>query len=789
MKRRLTALMLLTTLCFSLCSCTRRGGESSVLNGTKTKYSETIAYATLANGGVEIREEGGNHTLNNRTASLQFGADTAELKGLTSLQTGESLLQNTFATTLTTSDGREGRLSGGTEAVQSGQYGIGHHRTDGAILLEKNPVQAEVLKEFDLTKGNGQDAFSTQNYQVTSSKSEMGLKISSEGGDRAQFGGRYLGISLGEYDHYYLSVTLRTEGISGLKCFFSTDTVSLEEDTSLGTLSLSSASGSEFVTLTAKVENRHWQGTLQTLLFRLPQGESGFVEISRVAVLGLKEERVENAADTLWTVYSDRIYFSQTLRIDPAAYTSCATVVSLQRAKCKEIIEEKDFVALKMIDGCLLGFVRPLSGGSLRVEETEDQVSLFFDWDLSVQTPTLSFRIYLNYTDDTKELMQLAAEERNPLTAEAFQLQDLELEGYDSKGGIYRLKQTGENPSVRIKENDRIVFLYLVPQQGTCWALYDEDGVRLPVFAGSTFPLCSAGKDLTVKLISQPAPETLPVPEFFPKSGLMKLSEKSTVLNGLCAQNTVIYTSEDGSYTVTLTATRLKDGVSTIYDVQYDFHARKQVSDLLNAFPFFSFGLTYGFDEYFYCNSENVTVTATAGQESVSYLGSMPYVGLSASTESAGWLVTKSSMTTGGESSTALLGLRYAEVSEGSPNCLYLSFDGGETEFIQGDTLTAQVVRLDGAADYETALKNLRDGGNFRLIQRESREDWETGVTVTGMEDTVILQLEGFDDYRFPSLFANGTPITPDYHVYVDENGYYGFAFSAARGTILTVED
>lgn len=786
MKRRLTALMLLIILCFSLCSCAGKEGSNSVLNGKKTEYSETIAYATLANGGVEISEEGGNHTLKNRTARLQFGADTAELKGLTSLQTGEVLLQNTLVTTLSTADGRQGRLSGGSETVQAGQYGIGHHRTDGVILLEKNPAQAEVLKEFDLTKGNGQEIFSTQNHEITASKSEDGLKITSEGGARAQFGGRYLGISLGEYDHYYLSITLRAEGISGLECFFSTETVPLAEDTSLGTLSLSSVSGSEFVTLTAKVENRHWKGALQTLLFRLPQGETGFAEISRIAVLGLNDEGIENVADTLWTVYSDRIYFSQTLRIDPTAYTSCATVISLPRAKCTEVTETEDFVALKIIDGSVLGFVRPLSGASLRVEETEDRIFVTFDWDLSKETLGLSFRMYLNYTDDLEELAQFAAEERTPLTAEDFQLQDLEFEGYDPKGGIYRLKQTGENPSVKIKQNDRSIFLYLAPQQGTCWVLCDEDGVRLPVFAGTTFPLCSAGKELTVKLISQPVPETLPIPEFFPRLGLIKLSEESTVLNGLCAQNTVVYASEDGAYTVTLTATRLNGGRSTIYDIQYDFHARKQVSDLLNAFPFFSFGLTYGFDEYFYCNSENATVSATAGQESVSYLGSMPYVGLSASTESAGWLVTKSAMTAGGESSTALLALRYAEVSQGEPNCLYLSFDGGETDFLQGDTLTAQVVRLDGASDYETALKDLRDGGSFRLIQREQGD---APITVTGMEETVILQLEGFDDYHFPLLLADGKPFTPDYHVYVDEKGYYGFAFSVARGTEIRVED
>lgn len=787
MKHRLAAILLCTVMGLSLCSCSPSPAEKGYLNGKPTEYSETIAYAAESWGGVEIIEAEAGHVLKNKTAQLAFGRQSNGLKALTSLQTGENLLQNTVETTLVTQDGKAGTLTGGTETIYRGNYGVNYSREDAAVKLPGNLADATVLKEFSLTGEGAQKAFSALKNEVSSQGTDTGLKVVSQGSVRAQFGARYLGIRLEEHDHYYLSITVRTENITGLKCYFATEETSLTEDTLLGTLNLSQENSDEFVTLTAEIQNPFWRGTLQTLLFRLPEGESGGVEISRIALLTLDDPEDEGVADTLWTVYSDRVYFSQTLQVKDVPYSACSTVISVPGAKCKDMVETEDFIALKMIDGSVLGFVRPASGATVRIQRDGDTVQVIFDWDLTGDIWTLALRMYVNYTEDLKDLEQTALEERTPLTAADFILEGAEFEAYDARGGIYRLTPTEKNPSVTVKGGNRTVYIYLPPAENTVWRICDKKGVRLPVFSGTTFPLCLGEKPLRVSLSPEPATETLSAPTFFSQSGLMELSRTATVLNGLCAQHTTVYASPDGAYTVTLTATRLKDGVGTIYDIQYTFHARKQVSDVGSAFPFFSFELGYGFDKYFYYNEENETVVLPAGSEEISYLGAMPFIGLSSEGQSAGWLVTKSQMTVGGNSSTAFLCLRYEEVSEDRPNCMYLSFDEGEIDFVRGDTLTAQVIRLDGEAVEEPALKDLRNRGNFQLIQTEHRSK---GSFVTlGMEETVILRVEGFEEYQFPEIRANGEVFTPEYHVYVDKNGYYGFAFAVSAGTEIVIED
>lgn len=786
MKHRLAAILLCFGVVMTLFGCNRSPASPGALNGKQTEYSDTIAYATTAWGGVEITESSTGHTLKNKTAALDFGISNGELNALTSLQTGETLLKDTFVTYLTAADGRTAVIEGGSDTVESGFYGIGHHRTDADVRIPGNVQNAEILKEFDLTEDGTPSKFTALSNDVTEDSTATGLTITSQGKNRSQFGGRYLGIDLGEHDHYYLSLTLRADAVSGLKCFFATDTVPLTEGTGLGTISIPET-GEEFVTLTAEISNPHWNGTLQTLLFRFPEGETGSVELSRIAVLTLDDDSDRGIANTLWTVYSDRIYFSQTLSFAETEYTACATVISINEAKCRELIESENAVALKMIDGSILGFVRPTRGGTLRTERDEQEIRLIFEWDLGAETPTFALRVYLNYTDTTEELEKIAQQERSPLTADDFILEGAEFERYDPKGGIYRLKRTGEQVSVTVKKNDRTIYFHLLPADGTAWKVCDENGDRLPVFAGATFPVCANRQKLTFRLMPERALETISPPEFFAASGLTELSRGTTALNGLCTQNTTVYAASDGSYTATLTTTALTDGKGTIYDITYAFHAPTLVSDVRNAFPFFSFELTYGFDEYFYRNAENQTVTRPAGEENVSYLGDMPYLGLSNDSESAGWLVTKSEMTCGGEKSTANLCLRYTEVSEDEPNRLYLSFDQGETEFIRGDTLTAQVIRMGGETVEESALKTLRDGGNYRLIQTEHKS---VGTfTAMGMEETVIVRIEGFDHYLFPEITANGEKFTPEYHVYVDQNGYYGFAFSVKKGTEISIKN
>ena len=780
MKYRIAALLLCLGLGLSLCACS--SDTNGGLNAAPSPYSATIAYATEARGGVSLSDSALGHSVTNRTVRLDFGTGREELLALSSRQTGEILLKNTFVTTLTTADGRTAVITGGNDRVEQGQYGVGHRRTEQNVAIPALPSEATLLKEY-APNGKGLSDFSALNNDLSSEMTDAGLKITSEGKNRSQFGARFLDLDLGEHDKYYLSITLKTTGLSGLKCFFSTTDTPLTESTVLGTLQLTDSA--EFVTLTAPIENANWKGVLQTLLFRLPEGETGTAEISRIALFAADSTSDPEVADTLWTVYSDRIYFSQVLNFNTVSYQSVTTSVSVSTAKCTQVIESEHSVGLKMIDGSIFGVTRPASGASLTVEKTDEEIRLIFQWDLSQSTPMLATRVYLNYTDSTAELDRIAAEERNPLSADNFLLEGAEFVRYDPRGGMYRLNATSDGVSVTVKGGNRRIYMHMPPTQSTVWKVCDKEENRLPIFAGETFPLCPSGSDLTLRLKGETRPREVESPEFFPDSGLDQISRTSTVLNGLCVQNTTVYGAKDGSYTVTLVTTRLNDGTCTVYDIQYDFLGRKQVSDLLKVFPFFSFELTYGFEEFFYLNGENEAVTVTAGDEDVVYLGSMPYIGMKNDTEAAGWLITTSAMTASGESSTALLALRYEEVSEQSPNRLYLAFDAGETDFVRGDTLTARVIRTDSDPSAER-LSTLRAAGNFQLIQTKHRS--EESFTAAGMESTVILQVEGFDDYRFPQIKADGEIITPEYHVYVDEKGYYGFAFSVKTGSVISIE-
>ncbi len=780
MNKRLTAALLCLTVTLSLAACSGKGG--GFLQGKQTEYSPTIAYGKQAWGGVEITETAGEHTLKNKTAQLEFGQGENGLRGLTSLQTGEVVLQNTVTSFFTAEDGTVSTLTGGEEAVFQGNYGVSHGKTGVALRHPGTPADATPLKEFDLTQSQGQKTFSALQNGVTLTKNDTGLSVSSGGGNRAQFGARYLGIDLGTTDRYYLSVTLKAQNISGLKCYFSTDTVTLTEDTLLGTLDISAAPWDEFITLTAEIDHPLWYGTLQTLLFRLPEGESGTLEIARIALSGGNDPLTEQAAEERWTVYSDRIYYAQNLTDPSLKFASVVTEFTLVKSKCLEISETEKGIAVKLIDGSVFGIVP--TGGRLRVEETGHTVKISAEWER--ETASLTLALYLNYTDTFDGFQAFAAEEKTPLTDRDFVLENATFDGYDPKGGMYRITPQGEEFSVTVNPNTRAVYLYVAPKEGQGWSIYDKDGNLLPLPVGTTFPVKAEEKKITVTLKATPAGESVEIPEFFAEAGLKQISRTSSVLNGLCAQNTSVYTAPDGSYSVTLTSTKLHGGKAELYDIAYTFHMRKSVSDLVETFPFFAFDLTYGFEEYFYLNGENETVTLPAGSEEVAYLGAMPYLGLKNDTEAAAWLIPQGQMTVSGEPSTALLCLKYQEVSEDRPNKLYLAFDGKEAEFIKGDTLTAQVIRLSGSHGEED-LKALREGGNFRVIQKEHRK--VKSFTALGMEETVMVQIEGFDRYTFPEISVNGENYTPEYHVYVDDNGYYGFAFSVPNGAVVSIED
>ena len=379
MKGRLTAAGLILALCLSLSACTGGTSSQALLRGRKTEYTETIAYANRAWGGVGMTESDGKHTLKNLTAQMEFTEDAAGLQSMISLQTGESILQNTAVTYLTKPDGTVGQIFGGTETTARGNYGVSHYRTDSDVRFRSGVDQAEVLKEYDLSKTEAQEAFSILKNDVTPEGTPEGLKITSPGKSRSQFGARYLGLDLGADQRFYLSVTLKATDVSGLKCYFSTDKAPLTEDTLLGTLDLSTAQGEAFVTLTAEIENELWTGALQTLLFRLPEGESGTVEISRIAVLTANDPVDEGIASALWTVYSDRIYFTQALT--QGSYQEATTVFSIHGGKCTDVIETEDSIGLKLIDGSVLGFVRPRNGGTLRVERTDSEVRVILTWD------------------------------------------------------------------------------------------------------------------------------------------------------------------------------------------------------------------------------------------------------------------------------------------------------------------------------------------------------------------------------------------------------------------------
>lgn len=780
MKKRLPALGLILALSLSLCACATE--ENGFLKGKKNAYSQTVSYAKGAWNSVDHVEAQGNHTLTNRTARLDLGNGTEGLTALTSLQTGEALLQNTVTTRLTATDGTVGQVFGGTQTVHQGNYGVSYSLTDSAARFPASADKAIVLKDFDLTDAENQNAFSALDHQVSSEKGETGWKITSQGKNRSQFGARYLNIDLGTADRYYLSVTLKATDLSAIKCYFSTQDVPLTEDTLLGTLELPKESQSDFITVTAPVEHRFWQGTLQTLLFRLPEGEMGSLEISRIAIFTENDPIKEKVANTLWTVYSDRIYFSQWLNSEDSSAVS--TTFSVNAAKCIDVVEEEHFIGLKMIDGSLLGFVRP-SGGTLRVERNEGELQLILDWSPS-QTPAVSLRIYLNYTDDLSDLRQLAQEERTPLTEENFTVEGAKFVGYDPKGGMYRLKKTGEQVTLSVKKTSRILYFYLEPDQGTAWSLRDKQGNRLPIDAGTTFPLCPKKSTLTVQLIPETASEKIPEPDFLSQMGWIRQGDAETVLSGLCSRNTVRYDAPDASCSATLTTTRLNNGKATLYDVEYSFRSPVEFSDLRTTFPLFSFGLEYGFDRYFYLDGENQSVSVEAGEEEFSYLASMPYVGLSSEGESAGWLITKGEISQRGMPETAHLCLRYKEVDENTPNELYLSLDQKDATFGKGDTVKVQIIQWHDEPS-EESLNQLRTKGNFRLIQTEHK-DAKT-VVAMGMEDTVLLKIEGFESYKFPKLSVNGEPFAPNYHVYVDENGYYGFAFAVAVGTEIEIKN
>ncbi len=783
MKQRLIGAGVLIALCLSLCACNPLR-EDTPLKGKKTEYSQTIAYANGALGDVKITESDGNHTVKNQTTQLEFGKEIEGIKALTSLQTGETLLQNTVITQVTSSDGRVGQVFDGKDAIEQGHYSISHHRTDAALRFSADVNDATVLKEFDLTDQDAQADFSALKHEVSITENETGLTVTSKGKNRSQFGARDLKLNLEAADHYYLSITLKVENISGLKCYFSTDEVPLTEDTLLGTLNLKNATKDEFITLTAEIENELWNGKLQTLLFRFPEGETGTLEISRIALLSANDPREEGVAETQWTVYSDRIYFSQSI-LSQKHYTKISTVISINSAKCREIIETENAVGLKLIDGSLLGFVRPLSGGELRVEKSDDVIRLILDWDLSKENPSVALRIYLNYTQNPEQLEQIALEERTPLTSEDFTLTGAEFKEYDAKSGSYLLNRTEEKITLSVAKCDRTLYFTLPPAENTAWKICDKKGDQLPLVTDTVFPLRIDGKDLSIQLISESATENPEIPSFFSDSKFVKQSETTTFLNGLCSQNITEYVATDGSYSVTLIATRLKGGKATIYDVEYRFLTRTQIEDLRGTFPLFSFELADAFDEYFYLNAENQTTTVPAGNEELSYLGSMPYVGLSANGSSFGWLIPKGKMTTDGVSTTPHLCLKYQEIDEEKPNKLYLSFDLSEVDFSKGDTLTAQIIRWEETVT-EQALKTLQNSGDLRLIQTE-KKDVKT-ITAAGMEDVVILKVEGFDHYKFPKITVNGEAFTPEYRVYVDESGYYGFAFSVSNGTKLNVK-
>ncbi len=780
MKKRLPAFGLILALSLSLCACSVK--QDGFLKGKKHEYSQTVAYAAKAWNGVDHFETQKNHILTNQTARLDLGNDAEGLTALTSLQTGEILLQNTVTTRLTMTDDTVGQVFGGTQTVHQGNYGVSYSLTDSPVRFPGSADKAIVLKDFDLTNAEDQSTFSALDHQISSEKGETGWKITSQGKNRSQFGARYLNLDLGTADRYYLSVTLKATDLSAIKCYFSTQDVPLSEDTLLGTLEFPKESQSDFVTVTAPIEHRFWQGTLQTLLFRFPEGQTGSLEISRIALLTENDPVKEKVANTLWTVYSDRIYFSQWLNSEENP-SAVATTFSINAAKCIGVVEEDHFIGLNMIDGSLLGFVCP-SGGTLRVERDEKEVRIILDWNLS-QAPAVSLRIYLNYTDDSSALKQIAQEEHTPLTEKDFTVAGAEFVGYDPKGGMYRLKKTGEQVTLSVKKTSRILYFYLEPDQGTAWSLRDKKGNRLPIDAGTTFPLYPGKSTLTVQLIPESAPEKLPEPTFLSQMGWIRQGDAETILTGLCAQNTVRYDAPDASCSATLTATRMNNGKATLYDVEYSFRSPVEISDLRTTFPLFSFGLEYGFDRYFYLDGENQSVSVEAGKEEISYLASMPYLGLSSDGESAGWLITKGEITQRGIPSTAHLCLRYKEVDEDTPNGLYLSLDQKDVIFEKGDTVKAQIIQWHDNPT-EESLSQLRKDGNFQLIQTESK-DTKT-ITAMGMEDTVLLRIEGFESYKFPKLSANGEPFTPEYHVYVDENGYYAFAFAVAVGTELSVE-
>lgn len=148
-----------------------------------------------------------------------------------------------------------------------------------------------------------------------------------------------------------------------------------------------------------------------------------------------------------------------------------------------------------------------------------------------------------------------------------------------------------------------------------------------------------------------------------------------------------------------------------------------------------------------------------------------------------GLVITASDVTVGGKPFAGGFCVGYDPKS----NTGWFSLDADTLEFKKGDRITIGFILMPYGKQITSAdpiIKLREDAGDmlFTVTASDGRAEFrlESGV------NNVVLRAEGFEDYRLPSITADGAPLelssgkgyADGYQVYTDENGLYGFAFA-----------
>ncbi|MDF2685755.1 MAG: hypothetical protein K0S55_936, partial [Clostridia bacterium] len=111
-----------------------------------------------------------------------------------------------------------------------------------------------------------------------------------------------------------------------------------------------------------------------------------------------------------------------------------------------------------------------------------------------------------------------------------------------------------------------------------------------------------------------------------------------------------------------------------------------------------------------------------------------------------------------------------------------MSYDGSLK-----DDVKAQALRTDFGKGYGLTV-NAGTEVVSTLIPTVKIADNKADFSVSGGSGNCVVKVEGFMDYTYPAIKANGAEIAKDgYQVYVDSEGYYGFAFVVPANSSITI--